>query len=371
MSLVAGSYERFIWGFTLKSQSQSLTLTPLFSYPSHLSLIKSVAISGSVVASGGADDTIHLYNLSASSSLGSLHHHSATVTSLSFYTPPELLFPRNLVSADAEGTVCLYDADGFVHLKTLPSVHRKAVNDLAIHPSGKLALTVGRDECLAMVNLVRGRRSFCCRLDKEASLVKYDSDGGKFFLAMEEKVSVHEAEDARLLLEFECQKRVLCAAYAKGCISTYYECEPLCNGNVARLVMWRSWVEILETTFSLVRNGLLYTGGEDRNITAWDINSGKVAYSIEEAHATRVKGIVVLTDNDGSAGGEDPYLVTSASSDGVIRVWDVRMAATEKPNPLSECKTQSRLTCLAGSTLKWYTCLAFTQGPLSLSYELR
>ncbi|KAE9604579.1 hypothetical protein Lal_00010919 [Lupinus albus] len=313
MSLVAGSYERFIWGFTLKSQS--LTLIPLFSYPSHLSLIKSVAISGSVVASGGADDTIHLYNLSASSSLGSLHHHSATVTSLSFYTPRDLLFPRNLVSADADGTVCLYDADGFVHLKTLPSVHRKAVNDLAIHPSGKLALSVGRDECLAMVNLVRGRRSFCCRLDKEASLVKYDSDGDKFFMAMEEKVSVHEAEDARLLLEFECQKRVLCAAYAK--------------------------------------NGLLYTGGEDRNITAWDIKTGKVAYSIEEAHATRVKGIVVLTDNDGSAGGDDPYLVTSASSDGVIRVWDVRMAATEKPNPLSECKTQSRLTCLAGSTLKF------------------
>lgn len=313
MSLVAGSYERFIWGFTLKPQS--LTLTPLFSYPSHLSLIKTVAISGSVVASGGSDDTIHLYNLSAASSLGSLHNHSATVTALSFYTPPDLLFPRNLISAAADGSVCLYDADGFVHLKTLPSVHRKAVNDLALHPSGKLALTVGRDECLAMVNLVRGRRSFCCRLGKEAALVKYDSSGDKFFMATEEKVSVHEAEDARLLLEFECPKRVLCAAPAK--------------------------------------NGLLYTGGEDRNITAWDINSGKIAYSIEEAHPARVKGIVVLADSDGSAGDDDPYIVASASSDGVIRVWDVRMAATEKPNPLSECKTQSRLTCLAGSSLKF------------------
>lgn len=102
----------------------------------------------------------------------------------------------------------------------------------------------------------------------------------------------------------------------------------------------------------MLQNGLLYTGGEDQNITAWDINSGKVAYSMEAAHNARLKGIVVLTDSDGSSGGDDPYLVASASSDGVIRVWDVRMAAMEKPNPLSECKTQSRLTCLAGSSMK-------------------
>ncbi|KAL6500754.1 hypothetical protein OROHE_025551 [Orobanche hederae] len=35
MSLVAGSYERFIWGYKLKLRKhpQSLTLTPLFSSP--------------------------------------------------------------------------------------------------------------------------------------------------------------------------------------------------------------------------------------------------------------------------------------------------------------------------------------------------
>lgn len=50
--------------------------------------------------------------------------------------------------------------------------------------------------------------------------------------------------------------------------------------------------------------------------------------------------------------GDDPYLVASASSDGVIRVWDVRMAIKEKPNPLAEVNTKSRLTCLSGSSLK-------------------
>lgn len=216
MSLIAGSYERFIWGFKLKPlktdpTTQNLTLTPLFSYPSHISSITAVAAAGSAAASGGSDDTVHLYDLTAASSLGSLHDHAATVTSLSFFTPPNLSFPRNLISADADGSVCIYDADPFVLLKTV-RVHKKGINDLAVHPSGKLALTVGRDECLGMLNLVRGRRSFYCRMGKEASLVRFDSGGDKFFMVTDNKISVHEAEDAKIVAELENPEKVLCAA---------------------------------------------------------------------------------------------------------------------------------------------------------------
>lgn len=103
--------------------------------------------------------------------------------------------------------------------------------------------------------------------------------------------------------------------------------------------------------FSL-QNGILFTGGEDRNITAWDSTSGKVAYSIEDAHGARIKGIVVLSKNSEEFGDEDPFIVASASSDGVICIWDVRMASKEKPEPLTEANTKSRLTCLAGSSIK-------------------
>ena len=78
--------------------------------------------------------------------------------------------------------------------------------------------------------------------------------------------------------------------------------------------------------------------------------SGKLAYSIENAQAARVKGIVVLSKSSADSGGENPYIVASASSDSVIRVWDVRKAADGKP--LSEVHTKSRLTCLAGSSIR-------------------
>lgn len=102
----------------------------------------------------------------------------------------------------------------------------------------------------------------------------------------------------------------------------------------------------------LQQSGTLFTAGEDRAITAWDTNSGKLAYSIEDAHPARIKGVVVLTRNDSDGASEDPYLIASASSDGIIRVWDVRVVAKEKAKPLAETNTKSRLTCLAGSALK-------------------
>lgn len=213
MSLVAGSYERFIWGYKLKSRKHpfSLTLTPLFSFPSHLSTIKTVAVAGSAAVSGGNDDTIKVYDLSTSAEIGSFHH-SSSITSLSFFSPPALSsFPRNLLAADAEGSLSIYDADPFVHLKTI-KIHKKGVNSLSVHPLGKLALTVGHDECLAMVNLVRGRRSFYCRLNKEASIVQFNENGEKFIMVVDEKVSVHESEDAKLICELDNKKRVLCAA---------------------------------------------------------------------------------------------------------------------------------------------------------------
>lgn len=59
----------------------------------------------------------------------------------------------------------------------------------------------------------------------------------------------------------------------------------------------------------------------------------------------------MLSKIDGNSD-DDPFLVASASSDGIIRVWDVRMASKDKPTPLAEANTKSRLTCLAGSSIK-------------------
>lgn len=94
------------------------------------------------------------------------------------------------------------------------------------------------------------------------------------------------------------------------------------------------------------------TGGEDRSITAWDLKTGKAAYCIKDAHSSRVKGLVVLGRQNDVMDSEASYLVASSSSDGIIRVWDVRMVCKEVVDPFAEASTRSRLICLAGSPLK-------------------
>lgn len=42
--------------------------------------------------------------------------------------------------------------------------------------------------------------------------MRFDSAGDKFFMVFDEKISVHEAEDAKIVSELENPKRVLCAA---------------------------------------------------------------------------------------------------------------------------------------------------------------
>ncbi|KAG6481496.1 hypothetical protein ZIOFF_058100 [Zingiber officinale] len=83
-----------------------------------------------------------------------------------------------------------------------------------------------------------------------------------------------------------------------------------------------------------------------------DMRSGEIAYSFENAHSTRVKGLLVLKNRSKSETSDDSNLIASASSDGMIRVWDARMIAKDKPNHLAEADTKSRLTCLAGSFKK-------------------
>lgn len=53
-------------------------------------------------------------------------------------------------------------------------------------------------------------------------MVKFDLGGDRFFMVLEDKIGVHEAEDARLLCELENpkQKRVLCVV--PGEVSFYW-----------------------------------------------------------------------------------------------------------------------------------------------------
>lgn len=327
MTLVAGSYEKYILGWRLKQkkkknneEEEGFGLKPIFTYPAHMGPIKCLAMAGPVLVTGGMDDTIKIFDLASYCEMGSLLQHTAAITSLCFYGDESSVksggstYPRNLLSSSLDGNICIWDSDLWVHLKTLKA-HKKGVNDLSIHPSGRLALSVGRDHYLSMFDLIKGRCTFKSNLQKEATAIEFNSKGGDFYsMVIEDVVSVHNAEDARLLHSLHHKKRVLCLAHTE--------------------------------------NGLLLTGGEEPTIRAWDLGTGKIAFSLENVHKSRIKGLAVLGSKSTTESDDNPYFIASASSDGLVRVWDVRMLNRDNPAPLVETDSKARVTCLAGCTSK-------------------
>lgn len=75
--------------------------------------------------------------------------------------------------------------------------------------------------------------------------------------------------------------------------------------------------------------GALLTAGEGGFLSAWDQSSGKEVLSVPKAHAVRIRGVAVpwAAGEDGSGGAgpsELPRLVATASTDGEVKLWDLR-----------------------------------------------
>ena len=112
---------------------------------------------------------------------------------------------------------------------------------------------------------------------------------------------------------------------------------------------------------------VLVTGGEDGSLTAWDVRANAPALSVARAHAARIRGVAPLAapaPDQGLGSGSGGWAVGAASSDGVVRVWDLRRASAAGSGGsgaaagsgsgtgwLAEAATGARLTCLCAASL--------------------
>lgn len=78
------------------------------------------------------------------------------------------------------------------HPPTPPPYCRAAVNGVSIHPSGRLALTVGADKALRLWDLTKGRPAFTAPLPTEPLGVKWSDDGTLFAVLHEGGVTMHD-----------------------------------------------------------------------------------------------------------------------------------------------------------------------------------
>lgn len=258
LQIVTGSYERVLHGFSATIPSSSLTskdkedkssaqFVDTFLFEAHGSAIRTLALSPLpkkdsteppkvILASGGTDERINLYSLSAAPpavnerypsvptlagnkilenpknrELGSLLHHSAGISALHFPSRSKLL------TCAEDNTISVTRTRDWTVVSTIKAPHPKVqgrpsgdtappggspsgVTDFAVHPSMKLMLSVGRGEkCMRLWNLVTGKKAGVLNFSKEVlqsvkegkwstgegRKIEWNSQGEEFAVAFE------------------------------------------------------------------------------------------------------------------------------------------------------------------------------------------
>ncbi|KAL5492334.1 MAK11 [Sanghuangporus weigelae] len=294
--VVAGTYEKLLYGLEgsfVGEDGTTLdrpTLKPVFIFPVHVACVKAVAASpegGKWLATGSADEIIKVWDLRRRKEVGDLVHHEGSITYLDFPTR------THLVSASEDGTICIFRSRDWILLRSMKG-HKGRVNCVAVHPSGKVGLSVGKDRTLRMWDLMRGKGSASTKLGKEGEIVRWSSDGSRFVVQTDSCLDIYSTEMS-LLYTVRHSKR------------------------------------IQDVRFHRAKSGeeYLLVASEDKKVTIYSTKSedNTTLPIIAEAigHQNRVKSLDTLVVATTRMKEEQKWttIMSTVSSDGWVRIFDL------------------------------------------------
>ncbi|KAF7662593.1 hypothetical protein LDENG_00231910 [Lucifuga dentata] len=295
LKLIAGSYEQIAFGYLVTADEAVWAAKADFTHHAHTASISAVAASERFVVTGSKDETIQLYDMKKRIEHGALLHHNGTITCLEFYGASHLL------SGGEDGLICVWSTKKWECLKSIKA-HKGHITSLSVHPSGKLALSVGTDKTLRTWNLINGRSAFIKNIKQNADIVRWSPEGDKYVVVINDKVNVYDLETASV----------------KGTVT-----------NPKRI-----------SSIKFLTNSILAIAGDDETVRLCDVGTEKCLCEFK-AHETRVKAV-------DSFNMENYCVLVTASNDGFIKMWKLHLKEElESPTLLGEVNTTARLTCLA------------------------
>ncbi|XP_032717447.1 p21-activated protein kinase-interacting protein 1 [Lontra canadensis] len=301
MELVAGCYEQVLFGFAIHPEpdtggdpeEQKWTSVADFTHHAHTASLSAVAVNSRFVVTGSKDETIHIYDMKKKIDHGALVHHNGTITCLKFYGN------RHLISGGEDGLICVWDAKKWECLKSIKA-HKGHVTFLSIHPSGKLALSVGTDKTLRTWNLVEGRSAFIKNIKQNAHIVEWSPRGEKYIVVILNKIDVYQLDTASVSGTITNEKRI--------------------------------------SSVTFLSESVLAVAGDEEVIRFFDCDSLMCLCEFK-AHKNRVKDMFSFEV-------PEHHVIVTASSDGFIKMWKLKQDKKVPPSLLCEVKTNARLTCL-------------------------
>ncbi|ORZ37710.1 WD40-repeat-containing domain protein [Catenaria anguillulae PL171] len=352
LRITAGSYERLLFGYAVDTTSQ--LSTQLFGFGAHIGCIKSMAISakgGGVLCTGGQDELIKVYSLKSMRAMGELFAHNATVSQI------EAFGKTHVLSGDEQGKLIMWRTKDWEPLTTLKG-HKAAITGIAIHPSGKLALTVSSDRQLICWNLLRGLKATKSRLPDTPFAIHFSPTGVHYAILFNHSLVIYDTASTSSIA-VHASPRTRLNAFA------FVDDHRFVVGSEDGLVTMLEMSEEEEQDDD---------GQEEDDDESEERAIRVVAHFAREDASTRIRSVIVhafTPDADADQTSDDEadddqanvhvkphganveYYLAAASSSGIVSVWGIPRAsprigeAAKKVDPITELDTKCRLTCLA------------------------
>lgn len=203
----------------------------------------------------------------------------------------------HLICGTADGCISIVRVGNWQLEKVWEKAHKgAAILDIAVHQTGKLALSLGADCSLKTWNLVKGRQAYIVNLNskskdaKSLTHIRWAPDGVRFVLCGGNYTEIWSIDTGGILLSVEHESKVA------SCL-------------------WLSDKELL-------------VGYEKGHIGVVSAKDGQI--KLKDAHSGRIKAISKYEN----------WIVT-ACSNGEFKVWD------DSLNEMAKFDTGCRLTCLS------------------------
>ena len=266
-----------------------------FAVPAHTGYIKSVTSCPRFLVSGGTDETVRIFDLKKRRDVGSLSQHDGAVSALAFAGTSHLL------TGGDDGRIGLFRIKDWECLHVFK--HKKVVKSLAIHPSGKVAMSVGLKKSIKVWNLMTGKVAHTGMLTVEPLRIRFSETGRYYAVLGEYEVVVWETV-----------------------------------GNV-KVIEWRSKTRLASLEF--LRDERVYVAGEGSLVQVIYISDGgERVLAMETGQKPRIKDLSILCSN----GSPSIDILVTGSSSGSIKGWSL-----SDNRELFSHNSGLRITCLTAS----------------------
>jgi len=302
--IMVGTYEEFILGFKISKKIKTdgeYELTQTFTQRSHVGPVRSLVGVNKFVVSGGSDELCKIFDLSSRVEHGQLMHHQGTVSCLDSHGKTYLF------SASDDNSLVVVKVGSWQVEKTLYK-HQAGITALAIHPTGKLAFSAGKDRKLITWNLVKARPAFISNIKGIAEFLTVSPDGNSYCVGLHRRVDVYSVQSAGIQYSIDLKCRPNCLAF--------------------------------------LGDNIVAVGGESSKVQVHSLIEKRMIKEFE-AHETRVRCMKVLPEKEAEAGQDMGFvLVTASSSDQRIKLWRIRTDNDTEAQCIGDVDTTCRITCL-------------------------